>query len=219
MVDLYSFKIKAGENIAEIGGGRGLLAEWMQSRGVRIKVFMEPMLDKRDLKNLKDALLLKMRAGEVGAGHLLAERNIETIVMQDVIEHIRPEEMKAMLDEYMNKSNNLPRLVGRTPNLKSTFGLRNSFGDNTHILRFTDNSLRSYLAELGYTNIKIKNEPYIITGVVSLARYIPYKLILFYEWLKFLIVFGQGEGAFTPNLVFEARVAGKRGGKIENNHV
>jgi len=219
MVHLYSFKIKEGENIAEIGGGEGLLAAWMQSRGVRIKVFMEPMLNEKDLKSLRDALLLRMRAGDEGAGRLLAESNIDTIVMQDVIEHIRPEEMKSMLDEYMNKSNNLPKLVGRTPNLKSTFGLRNSFGDNTHILRFTDTSLRSYLADLGYTNIQIKNEPYIVTGIVSLARYIPYKLILFYEWLKFLIVFGQGEGAFTPNLVFEASVAGMRGGKIGNDQV
>jgi len=177
------------------------------------------MLNEKDLKNLKGTLLLKMRAGGEGAGRLLAESNIDTIVMQDVIEHIRPEEMKSMLDEYMNKRINLPRLVGRTPNLKSTFGLRNSFGDNTHILRFTETSLRSYLADLGYTNIRIKDEPYTVTGVISLVRYIPYKLILFYEWLKFLIVFGQGEGAFTPNLVFEASIADLHGGKIENDNV
>ena len=74
--------------------------------------------------------------------------------MQDVIEHIKIDNQKIFFEQLKSKYKQI-NLIGRTPNLKSPFGLRNSYGDNSHIYRFTDNSFKEFLANLGFNNITV----------------------------------------------------------------
>lgn len=203
-VSLYRFRIDRGEKIAEIGGGRGELTLTLLDKGVNVKIFMEPGTKVEGLMLPIEVKKINKSVGEEQCGKLIAEDEVNTIIMQDVIEHIAEIDLKNMLAEYRQITGRLPRMIGRTPNLKSRFGLRNSFGDNTHIHRFTDRSLMDYLENLGYNNINIKKEPYAITGLVSFIRYLPYALVMIAEGVKMLIVFGQWERNMTPNIVFDA---------------
>ena len=124
--------------------------------------------------------------------------------MQDVIEHISESSQRKFFLELQKKYETI-NFVGRTPNLKSPFGLRNSFGDNTHIYRFTDKSLENFLKNMGFKNIIIKNESYKITGIVSLLRYPFYFLSIFNFSLMSFFVFGCWEGFLTPNIVFQSK--------------
>ena len=89
--------------------------------------------------------------------------------MQDVIEHIPKNEQKIFFEDLLKIYDEI-RLIGRTPNLKSTYGLRNSFGDNTHIHRFTDSSLKSFLKIWVFIKFLFTGT-YQITGLVSFLRY------------------------------------------------
>ena len=90
--------------------------------------------------------------------------------MQD-IEHISYKNLNVFFEIISIKYEQI-NLIGRTPNLKSPFGLRNSFGDNTHIHRFTNTSLKDFLERLDYKNIVVSRENYKITGIVSLLRFL-----------------------------------------------
>ena len=63
--------------------------------------------------------------------------------MQDVIEHISFEKQKLFFQKLFSKYEKIC-FIGRTPNLKSPFGMRNSFGDNTHLYRSRLQALQSY---------------------------------------------------------------------------
>jgi hypothetical protein len=204
---LFGFKIRDGERVAEIGGGEGDLSVRAKSEGIHVVAFMEPAI--KDISRLSgmlgpDTQCIQMRVGDPNAGKTLAKHMINTIVIQDVIEHIDESALKDFFDEFKVVAGKLPRLIGRTPNLKSHYGLRNSFGDNSHLHRFTERSLRNFLSELGYKSICIKEDPYNITGIISFLRYVPYKLILLSLKLKMMIIYGQNEGPMSPNIVFDA---------------
>jgi len=200
---LFKFKLDKKNDIIEVGGGEGELSKSLIKLGYKVVLFIEP-----DVKKYKKASI-KLRNVEC------VNKNIEnidckkinskslkvTVIMQDVIEHIKIDSQKIFFEQLRSKYKQI-NLIGRTPNLKSPFGLRNSYGDNSHIYRFTDNSLKDFLANLGFRKIKVSNEPYKITGLVSFLRYLPYLLCIFICSIAFSFVYGQWEGFLTPNIVF-----------------
>ncbi len=206
MKSLYGYKLNPLNNIVDLGGGYGDLSVNLISAGYKIKAFIEPddikfSAAKKKLETNATCLHCKIDSEEIfnaldGASSL-------TIVMQDVIEHIPLAAQKYFFDGLRKKGIKFT-LIGRTPNLKSPFGLRNSFGDNTHIHRFTDMSLRDFLSRIGFDDISIRSEPYKITGIVSLARIVPYYLTILLVSAAFIAIYGSREGWMTPNLVFRA---------------
>ena len=129
------------------------------------------------------------------------DSDFDLIIMRDVIEHIKIDSQKIFFEQLKSNYKQI-NLIGRTPNLKSPFGLRNSYGDNSHIYRFTDKSLKDFLANLGFKKIKVSSEPYKITGITSFLRYLPYLISIYVCSISFCFVYGQWEGFLTPNIVF-----------------
>lgn len=200
---LFKFKLYKKNDIIEIGGGEGELSHNLVKLGYNVVLFIEPDLIKyrRASRLLPNINCLNQSIESIDIKKINSKSACVTVIMQDVIEHIPKINQKNFFEELTLKYEKV-NLIGRTPNLKSPFGLRNSFGDNTHIYRFTDKSLREFLKDLGFIDIIISSEPYKVTGLVSLIRYIPYLLIVFIASMAFLFVFGVWEGFLTSNLVF-----------------
>tara|TARA_B100000212_G_scaffold191269_1_gene144177 strand:+ start:619 stop:1266 length:648 start_codon:yes stop_codon:yes gene_type:complete len=200
---LFKFKLYKKNDIIEIGGGEGELSHNLIKLGYNVVLFIEPDLIKyrRASRLLPNIKCLNESIENIDIKKIKSKSACVTVIMQDVIEHIPKINQKKFFEELTLKYEKV-NLIGRTPNLKSPFGLRNSFGDNTHIYRFTDKSLREFLKDLGFIDIVISSEPYKVTGLVSLIRYIPYLLIVFIASIAFLFVFGVWEGFLTSNLVF-----------------
>ena len=203
---LFKFKLYKKNDIIEIGGGEGELSQNLIKLGYNIVLFVEPDLMKyrKASSRLSNIQCLNKSIESVNIKGINSKSTCVTVIMQDVIEHIPKISQKKFFEELNLKYEKI-YLIGRTPNLKSPFGLRNSFGDNTHLYRFTDKSLRDFLREIGFINIIISNEPYKITGLVSLLRYAPYLLAILITSISFLFVFGVWEGFLTPNLVFYSK--------------
>ena len=203
---LFGFNLIKEADFIEIGGGEGDLSLYLKSKGFNLVLFIEPDLNKYEVarNKLKDTLCLNIHIEKFDSDLLKPKSKIVTVIMQDVIEHISFDKQKEFFQIIFRNYEQI-YFLGRTPNLKSPFGLRNSFGDNTHLHRFTDTSLRNFLENLSFQNIIIAKEDYAITGVVSLLRYPPYILIVLVISLIFLFIFGSWEGMLTPNITFESK--------------
>ena len=203
---LFGFNLIKEADFIEIGGGEGDLSLYLKSKGFNLVLFIEPDLKKYEVacNKLKDTLCLNIDIEKFNYDLLKPKSKIVTVIMQDVIEHISFDKQKEFFQIIFRNYEQI-YFLGRTPNLKSPFGLRNSFGDNTHLHRFTDTSLRNFLENLSFQNIIIAKEDYAITGVVSLLRYPPYILIVLLVSLIFLFIFGSWEGMLTPNITFESK--------------
>tara|TARA_Y100000739_G_C20466753_1_gene399371 strand:+ start:122 stop:754 length:633 start_codon:yes stop_codon:yes gene_type:complete len=202
---LFNFHLKRNSDFIEIGGGEGELSASLVNSGYKFILYVEPnnkrfKIARKKLYSIncqcKDISKIDFSDVKPGSKSVI-------VIMQDVIEHISKKKLK---DFFIKLSNNYSKVyfIGRTPNLKSPFGLRNSFGDNTHIHRFTDSSLKDFLQDLGFSQIHISNENYRITGIVSFLRYFPYLIIIYTISLKFAIVYGTWEGLLTPNILFHS---------------
>ena len=203
---LFNFDLFEDNDFIEIGGGYGDLSNFLIELGFNVVLFIEPDSSKFDIaeRKLKNINCLNLDISQVNCQDINSKSSKVTVIMQDVIEHISESIQKKFFFELQKKYKTI-YFIGRTPNLKSPFGLRNSFGDNTHIHRFTDRSLKNFLKNLGFKNIIIKNESYKITGLVSLLRYPFYFFTILYFSLMSLIVFGCWEGFLSPNIVFKSK--------------
>ena len=172
---LYQNKIPDDFDLIEIGGGYGDLGSALINAGYNLVLFLEPDKQKYEsaLEKIENVYMLNKKLSEVDLKIIKNKSSKVFVVMQDVIEHIPKNEQKIFFEDLLKIYDEI-KLIGRTPNLKSTYGLRNSFGDNTHLYRFTDSSLKSFLNDLGFHQISIGPEPYQITGVISFLRFCLY---------------------------------------------
>ena len=202
---LFGFKLDQKSDYMEIGGGEGELSLDLKMSGFNLIIFIEPDFEKFTIasKKLKNILCINQDITELNENQIKPKSKILTVIMQDVIEHISIDKQRLFFEMLFSKYEKIC-FIGRTPNLKSPFGMRNSFGDNTHLYRFTDNSLRDFLKKLDFSNVFITNEGYQVTGITSLLRYPPYLFTVLVVSLMFLIIFGCWEGFLTPNIVFKA---------------
>lgn len=202
---LFGFKLLPESDYIEIGGGEGELSLDLKNRGFNIILFIEPDFKKFEVasKKLKNIICINQDIKELNENQIKPKSKNLRVIMQEVIEHISLEQQKLFFQKLFSKYEKI-YFIGRTPNLKSPFGMRNSFGDDTHLYRFTDNSLRDFLKKLNFSNFSITNEEYEITGITSFLRYPLYLFTVLLVSLMFLIIFGSWEGFLTPNIVFKA---------------
>jgi len=203
---LFDFILQRNSDFIEIGGGEGDLCVELLNAGCKFILYVEPDYKKFRVarRKLFPIHFQNKDISRIDFSLINPCSDSVTVIMQDVIEHISKNKLRVF---FLKLSKIYSRIyfLGRTPNLKSPFGLRNSFGDNSHIYRFTDNSLKSFLKDLGFNYIFIKNENYKITGITSFFRYFPYLLVIFIISIIFSIVFGSWEGLLSPNIVFQAQ--------------
>ena len=203
---LFGFKIKRESDFVEIGGGEGNLSLDLINKGFNLILFVEPDIKKYQVacKKLNNILCLNIDVAELNSDLIKPKSKIVTVIMQDVIEHISFDKQKVLFQILFRKYEQI-YFLGRTPNLKSPFGLRNSFGDNTHLHRFTDTSLKNFLEKLDFKKTITAKEVYSITGLVSFFRYPLYIFIVLIVSLAFLFIFGSWEGMLTPNITFKSK--------------
>lgn len=203
----YGFLIKKNECIVEIGGGEGSLALFFINSNYKVVEFIEPdkssfSLAEKKLKG-KVPTLTRSTIKNIDINKFAERHKRITFILQDIIEHITFKELQDFFIKLSLRGCKF-KIIGRTPNVSSLYGLRNAFGDSTHIYHFTERTLREHLMKLGFQVINIKSEPYQVTGLISALRMMPYFLVLGLLSLSFICVFGSFEGLFAPNLVFEA---------------
>jgi hypothetical protein len=207
-MNIYGIKINKSESIFEIGGGDGELTKLLLDKGYSVIGFIEPDISKINTakKNLSgyQVNIYSLFLTDEEVLKEIARYKYPLLILQDVIEHITAQDFYQAI-KFLRSSGCHPRIIGRTPNLSSPFGLRNSFGDLTHIHRFNSKSLEEYFFNTGFKKIIVNGEPYVVTGIVSLVRMFAYHAVMLLTSIAFIFVYGSNEGYATPNIVFDVK--------------
>lgn len=122
----------------------------------------------------------------------------QLIIGLDIVEHFKKDGVFRFLDACYNALQPDGRLVLQTPNAESPWGMKIRYGDFTHELAFDSNSLKRLLALCGFDKIEARQAGPVVHGVLSLGRFLIWKVIWAALALYNLVETGSiGSGIYT----------------------
>ncbi len=95
----------------------------------------------------------------------------------DIIEHFKKDEILRFLYACYSPLKSGGRLILQTPNAESPWGMKIRYGDFTHEVGFDTNSLRQLLTLVGFSEITAREAGPVVHGLVSLWRFMIWKVI------------------------------------------
>jgi len=149
---------------------------------------------------------------EVEAGDLrvflsnLADESVDLVVAFDVIEHFTRDELMDFVDQVHRVLRKNGRWIIHTTNGESPFCGRSRYGDLTHELAFTRNSMNMLLYSSGFSSVRCFEDVPIPHGLKSAVRWILWKAIR--NFLRLYIAAETGDTAgsaiFSQNFLVVA---------------
>lgn len=106
-----------------------------------------------------------------------ADRSLDVVVAFDVIEHFTKAEVIPLVDQVRRVLRPGGRWIIHVPNAEGPFGGRMRYGDFTHELAFTRNSLAQLLKSSGFSEVTCFEDRPVPHGVKSLTRAALWSLI------------------------------------------
>lgn len=160
--------------ILDVACGGGKLLHFFKSRGYTdlqgVDVSPEQVaLSKQVTENITEA----------NAIDYLVEKqdSYDLITCLDIIEHFQKSEVLEFLDASYGALKPGGRIILQTPNAESPWGMMVRYGDFTHEVAFNPNSLKQLLSLCGFSKIESRETGPVVHGVVSLGRYLIWKVI------------------------------------------
>jgi 2-polyprenyl-3-methyl-5-hydroxy-6-metoxy-1,4-benzoquinol methylase len=184
-------------DIIDLGCGHGTLIHFAREAGYHRILGIDGSLQQVDA-----ALRLGIdgiRHGElVEAISSMENNSLDAVVTFDVIEHFRKDELIGFVDQVLRVLRSNGRWIIHTPNAESLFGARMRYGDFTHELAFTRESISQLLFSSGFARVDCYEDAPVVHGVVSAVRYLLWKAIR--TGLRFLLAVETGD--VGPNAIF-----------------
>ena len=183
------------------GGGEFLLflacAGYSDTEGIDISPEQIDLARSRGLGQVWVADALEYIAG--------CQRRYTLINMQNVLEHLTRPNLFELLDAVVRVLEPHGQVFGVVPNLKSLLGSRVRYGDITHELSFTPESLRQIFAVVGLRPIAICEHGPSVHNVVSAVRWTVWQLVRLGIWVA-LVAEGADyrDRVYTQDMMFIA---------------
>ncbi len=129
----------------------------------------------------------------------------DLIFARDLLEHLTKDEILNTLETIYNALKVDGLLVVQAPNGESLFSGRIRYGDLTHELAFTQDSLNQALKTVGFAGAAFYPTGPVPHGLKSTVRFFLWKMIE--KLLRFyvLVETGSGDGIYTQNIIAVAR--------------
>ncbi|MCA0238526.1 MAG: class I SAM-dependent methyltransferase [Bacteroidetes bacterium] len=121
---------------------------------------------------------------------------IDVIILMDVIEHFTREELINLLSLLRMKIRPTGRIIIHVPNAEGIFGSRIRFGDITHEIAFTRQSLAQIFKSTGFSSIYCFEDKPTIHSIASFFRRIVWDTFTVF----FRILFAAETGSFSAIL-------------------
>lgn len=183
--------------ILEIGCGDGSFLKALKDYGFTNIIGIDPSLSYSSV----DHDLNIYQADAFSFLHDQKPRSFDAILMLDVIEHISLEDLKVLIPLIRESLTDCGLLIMRTPNMSSPLGLRNYFGDLSHVTPLNEISIMQLFFQSGFHDFCFFSEPFQYPRSLAGAMG-----ILMWPIIEFLIKcictsFGINSRVLTPNLV------------------
>lgn len=132
----------------------------------------------------------------------VADLSLDAVVTIDVIEHLQKYELAGLVDEVLRVLQPGGRWIIHAPNGGSPFCSRVRYGDFTHELAFTRESLSQLLLSSGFGRVTCYEDGPAAHGVLSAARWLLWRglRMLLRLWLAIETGESGGNCIFTQNL-------------------
>ena len=190
-----------GARVVDLGCGHGALVHFAQQAGYR---------NVRGVDVAAEQVAAARRLGIDGIeqGDLLATlrelpaESCDVVVAFDVLEHFSKDELLTLVDGVHRVLKPGGRWILHVPNGESPFVGSVLYGDLTHELAFTRDSLPQLLLASSYSEVQCFEDPPVAHGLASSMRWIVWRLVSLLLRFAVAAETGSGRGAiFTRNLL------------------
>lgn len=163
--------------ILELACGGGRLLHLLKQQGYTDLTGVDLCDEQIQLSRQVVDTVVKADALEFLENELQQSKKYDLIIGFDIIEHFSKDEALLFLERCRDLLNPAGRLILKTPNANSPWGLTHRYNDMTHEICFNPACLAKVLSMLGFKTIESRETGPVVYGVKSLARFILWKLI------------------------------------------
>jgi 2-polyprenyl-3-methyl-5-hydroxy-6-metoxy-1,4-benzoquinol methylase len=182
-------------SILDIGCGWGKLLYFLKTKGYSNLYGVDIVSEQiRIARQIVDNVL------EIDAIDYLDNNpnHFDLIIGLDIIEHFKKDEVLSFLEASYRALHPGGRLILQTPNAESPWGLKLRYGDFTHEVAFDPNNLKKLLELYKFEEIETRATEPVIHGIISLCRFLLWKIVWFLLALWNLAETGSiGSGIYT----------------------
>ncbi len=174
-------------------------------------------LKKDGYKNIKGIDLSEeeiKRGKEIGVEELVkddifkflakTEETFDVIFLMDILEHLKRDAFFNLLKTVKKKLKNSGMLIIQVPNAEGIFGMRIRYGDLTHELAFTRNSLLQAITTTGFKKINFYEISPIKKGFKGHFRFILWQVFVFPFRMIFYMETGIKKVILSQNMIIKA---------------
>lgn len=135
----------------------------------------------------------------------IADGSLDAVVTIDVIEHLNKQELMGFADEVFRVLTINGCWISHQPNAASPFFGRSRYGDLTHELAYTADSIRQLVLAIGFTDVHCYEDVPIVHGIVSFVRRVLWFLLRGGLRAYLLIESGISNELFSQNFLSVAK--------------
>jgi len=191
------FPSDRGASVLDLGCGCGALIHAARELGYQNVCGVEGSQEQVEAAK-------RLGIASVEHGDLLArlrrcpDSSEDLVIAFDVIEHFDRDELFAFVDQVYRVLRAGGRFIIHTPNAESPFFGRIRYGDLTHELAFTQNSLHQLLRTAGYARVDCFEDRPVVHGVLSAGRAALWPLAR----AAIRLILAIETGSFEPDAIF-----------------
>lgn len=137
----------------------------------------------------------------------LAKQNgaVDVIFLMDILEHLTRDELLALLDKIFAKLSPSGLLIIHVPNGEGIFGQRIRYGDLTHELCFTPNSMSQLMRTVGFKQVSSFEDKPLLYSPTSVVRRILWETLTIPFRLLLLTESGVTNAVLSQNMLVVAK--------------
>ena len=129
----------------------------------------------------------------------------DLLFLMDVLEHLKKQEVLDLLELAHGALNVGGRIVIHVPNGEGLFGMRVRYGDFTHEVCFTPQSIKQVLRACGFREVAVHEDRPVIHGAISLIRAVLWRILTVRERLILLAETGNMGHILSQNMLVSAK--------------
>ncbi len=189
--------------IIDIGCGNGGFVWWLQdvgyfdASGIDISLEQVECAENLGIKNIERANLSDFLSDKV--------EFYDAIFLRDVLEHFNKNEILDILGLIYKSLKKGGKIIAQVPNAENLLAGRLRYGDFTHELAFTKESIAQILSISGFKEINVYPQRPVVHGIKSFIRHFLWKCVEHCLRFYLLVETGSSKGIFTQNLIICAR--------------
>ena len=189
--------------MVDLGCGHGALVFCLKALGYK-------NVEGVDVSSEQVALAHRLGVDEVRQGDLIEfmqarSMTYDILFLMDVLEHLSKQEVMNLLDLARGALKDGGRAIIHVPNAEGIFGMRVRYGDFTHELCFTPQSIRQVLRACGFEDVAVYEDKPLVHGTKSLVRSVLWRLLTLRERLLLLAETGTTGHILSQNMLVVAK--------------